>query len=183
MCGWVSDAMTCASRSKRERNCGSVGECLWQHLDGDRAIQTRIGRAIDLAHAAGANQIGDAVRTQLGTGLQVEGIVEHRGGRLEHRPVDEHRRIVLFEERFDLAQEFGVARALRREIHGAIARRPIDNRLIESGDPLPALGVHGRPPGRRPVYSSNESRSAVVAHAVPAAEMNWLVPCGNPLSK
>ena len=183
MCGWVSDAIDLRFPVEARAELRIGGECLWKHLDGDGAIQARVGRAIDLAHAAGANQVGDAVRTQLGTGLQVEGIVEHRGGRFEHRPVDEHRRIVLFEERFDLAPQFVVARALRREKHGAVAWRPIDDRLIESGDPLPALGVHGRPPGRRPVYSSNESRRAVVAHAVPAAEMNWLVPCGNPLSK
>ena len=159
------------------------GERLRKHLHGDGAIQTRVGRAIDLAHAAGANQVCDAVRAELGAGLQIEGIIEHCGGRFEHRPVDEHRRLVLFEERFDLAPQLVVARALRREKHGAIAGRPIEDRVIESGDLLPAFGVHGQASGRSPSLLFQREQRAVVAHAVPAAEMNWFVPCGNPLSK
>jgi hypothetical protein len=48
-------------------------EQLRQHLDRDVAIQPRIARAIDLAHAAGAEGGNDLVRTEAAAGTQRHG--------------------------------------------------------------------------------------------------------------
>ena len=49
----VSCEIVRASRSKRSRNCVRR-EGFGQDLDGDVAIEPRVARAVDLAHAAGA---------------------------------------------------------------------------------------------------------------------------------
>ena len=41
-----------------------------QDLDGDAAIQPRVARAIDLAHAAGADRLTDLIRTEAGAKRQ-----------------------------------------------------------------------------------------------------------------
>ena len=41
-----------------------------EHLDGDRAVQPRVGRLVDLAHAAGAERREDLVGPESGAGLQ-----------------------------------------------------------------------------------------------------------------
>ena len=41
-----------------------------EHLDGNRAIEPRVARAIDLAHAAGADRGDDLVRTKACAGLE-----------------------------------------------------------------------------------------------------------------
>ena len=56
MFGWLSDASTCASRSKRARRSGSAANASGQDLERDVALQLRVARAIDLAHAAGAER-------------------------------------------------------------------------------------------------------------------------------
>ncbi len=40
------------------------GERLGQHLDRDVALERRVGRPIDLAHAAGADRVTDLIRTE-----------------------------------------------------------------------------------------------------------------------
>ena len=50
---------------------GVLGELRRQHLDGDDAVQARVLRAIDLAHAAGADRRLDLVRTQTGPRLHL----------------------------------------------------------------------------------------------------------------
>ena len=47
---------------------GVGGERLGQDLDRDVAIQLRVARAIDLAHAAGAERGQDLVRAEAGAG-------------------------------------------------------------------------------------------------------------------
>ena len=50
--------------------CEPIGvgdELLWQHLERDVALQARVVRAIDLAHAADAYKRSDLVRTEAGT--------------------------------------------------------------------------------------------------------------------
>ena len=56
MCGWVSCEIARASRSKRSRNCGSPASCRGQDLDRDGAIEPRVARLVDLAHAARAER-------------------------------------------------------------------------------------------------------------------------------
>ena len=51
-----ADEIARASRSNRSRNCGSAAKCVGQDLDRDGAIEPRVARAIDLAHAAGAER-------------------------------------------------------------------------------------------------------------------------------
>ena len=61
MLGWLSDASTCASRSKRAMRSRVLGEGRGQDLDGDVAIELGVGGAIDRAHAALAERRDDFV--------------------------------------------------------------------------------------------------------------------------
>ena len=47
---------------------GIGGEAVRQDLDRDVAIELRVARAIDLAHAAGANDRDDLVGAEAGAG-------------------------------------------------------------------------------------------------------------------
>jgi hypothetical protein len=40
------------------------GEGVWQHLGGNRPLQVRVARGMDLAHAAHANQRGHLIRAE-----------------------------------------------------------------------------------------------------------------------
>ena len=62
MFGWLSDASSRASRSKRASRSGSLQRSR-EHLDGDVAAQLGVAGAIDLAHATGADP-----RRRSGTG-------------------------------------------------------------------------------------------------------------------
>ena len=70
MFGWLSDARSCASRSKRASRSGSRGERSRQNLDRDVALELRVARAIDLAHAAGAEGGEDLVGPETSTGTE-----------------------------------------------------------------------------------------------------------------
>ena len=50
-----------------------AGEFRGQHLDGDVAPELAVARAVDLAHAAGAEEVGDFVRSEPGAGLKGHG--------------------------------------------------------------------------------------------------------------
>ena len=54
-----------ASRAKRARRSGSAREVRRQDLDGDVAPELAVARAIDLAHAAGAERRHDRVWAEL----------------------------------------------------------------------------------------------------------------------
>ena len=73
MFGWFSDASTCASRWKRARRSGSSANDVGQDLERDVAIQLRVARAIDLAHAAGAEGGEDFVRAEARAGGEGQG--------------------------------------------------------------------------------------------------------------
>jgi len=47
-----------------------VGEMRRQHFDRDRAVQSRVGCFVDLAHAAGAQRGDELVRSEFGAGLE-----------------------------------------------------------------------------------------------------------------
>ena len=55
MCGWLELRDRRAPRARSARgSCGSLGELRRQDLDRDGAIEARVARLVDLAHAAGA---------------------------------------------------------------------------------------------------------------------------------
>ena len=63
MLGCESAAIALASAWKRDERVGVV-EVLRQHLDRDVALEPRVARAVDLAHAARAERRQDLVRAE-----------------------------------------------------------------------------------------------------------------------
>ena len=57
---------------------GIVGEVGREDLDRDRAVQPRVGRLVDLAHAAGAERDPDFIRPELRTCLEGHRRADHR---------------------------------------------------------------------------------------------------------
>jgi hypothetical protein len=55
MLGWLSEAITRASRSRRGRG-----------FDGHLAVQSRVGVAVDFAHTAGCQEALNPIGTQAG---------------------------------------------------------------------------------------------------------------------
>ena len=66
----LSEASTCASRLNRASRSESEREQFGQDLDRDLAIQFRIARAIDFAHASGAQSGEDFVRAEASAAVQ-----------------------------------------------------------------------------------------------------------------
>ena len=66
MLGWFSEARTCASRWKRATRSGSCVNSVGQELQRHVATEPRVAGAVDLAHAAGAQQAGDLVGAEAG---------------------------------------------------------------------------------------------------------------------
>ena len=64
MFGWFSEASILRLALKPREPLRIGGERLGQDLDRDVAIQLRVARAIDLAHAAGAERRQDLVRAE-----------------------------------------------------------------------------------------------------------------------
>jgi hypothetical protein len=64
MCGWLSEETARASRSKRARASGGVGEVGRQDLDGDFPRKPRVAGKVDLAHPARIEQRNDFIRAQ-----------------------------------------------------------------------------------------------------------------------
>ena len=56
MWGWLSAAMASASRSESQLALPVALGFSGEHLDGDRAIEARVTRTIDLTHAARAGR-------------------------------------------------------------------------------------------------------------------------------
>ena len=61
MFGWFSAAAARASCSNRWRRSASAENAIGQDLDRDVATQPRVARAVDVAHAARANQRDDFI--------------------------------------------------------------------------------------------------------------------------
>ena len=80
MCGCVSCEMARASRSNRSRNCGSPASVVWQDLDRDRAVESRVARFVHLAHATGAKQRQDFVGAKPRAGGQGHSLCDCTGG-------------------------------------------------------------------------------------------------------
>ena len=71
MFGWLSEASSCASRSKRARRSRIAARTRpGRILIATSRPQPRVARAIDLAHAAGAERRDDLVEAEAGAGLE-----------------------------------------------------------------------------------------------------------------
>ena len=73
MFGWFRDASVWASRVKPRQPVGIVREGVRENLERDIAIQLRIARAKDLAHAAFADRRGDVVGAKARAGGKCQG--------------------------------------------------------------------------------------------------------------
>ena len=64
MFGWLSDASTLGLTLEAREPIGVAMERLWQHLDGDVAVQLRIACPIHLTHASCAKCGDEFIRTE-----------------------------------------------------------------------------------------------------------------------
>ena len=111
-------------------------------LDGDGPVEARVPRAIDLAHAAGAERSGDLVRAE--PRARIEGHRLSPRCLREHLP-DEFRALVGAHETFDLRLQLRVPRAGLRQEGPALTGVTADGGMEEVVEPLPAFGnVAGR---------------------------------------
>ena len=76
---WLSDARSCASRSEAGEAVGVLRELGGEHLEGHVPPELRVGGAVDLAHAAGADRGRDPV---VG-----ERLADHEAGPAEPRAI------------------------------------------------------------------------------------------------
>ena len=75
MCGWVRAAIACASRRNRSRRRVSAAKSSGTTLQRDVAIEAGVEGAVDIAHAAGADQTPQLVGPQDGAGTEGHGEV------------------------------------------------------------------------------------------------------------
>ena len=75
MCGWLSEASTRASRSKRASRSGSFATSVEQHLDRHLAPEPGVAGAVHLAHASRAERREDLVVAQDPAGLKSHELV------------------------------------------------------------------------------------------------------------
>ena len=66
MCGWLSDASTCASRLNRASRSGSCANAAGRTFSATSRSKPRVAGAIDLAHPAGAEWHEDFVGSESG---------------------------------------------------------------------------------------------------------------------
>ena len=78
--GGSAPRVSCASRSKRISRSGSFAKDSRQDLERDVAIELRIARAVDLAHATGAERAADFIWSDPGAGAEAHEGVEGLGG-------------------------------------------------------------------------------------------------------
>ena len=141
MCGWLSARDGRASRSKRARTSGSADRCGGQHLDRDVAAEARVPRAIDLAHAAGAERGDDFVGTESGSGGQ-----EHPGNLAQNGP-----RVALpvAEEDDATAALHATGRRPRPRLYRSRTLEPVDRDFLDELEPHePGRGAPGVPRSR-----------------------------------
>ena len=70
---------------------GIGGDVLGQHLDGDGAVEPRVGGFVDLPHAARAEGGVDLVGAERGTRLECHGSVDRHSGLQLFMPVENNR--------------------------------------------------------------------------------------------
>ena len=70
MPGWFSEASTFGFAIEAGQPFRVARERLRQNLERDVAVETRVARPVNLAHAAGAERLDDLVHTKTRTGSQ-----------------------------------------------------------------------------------------------------------------
>jgi hypothetical protein len=113
-----------------------------QNFYCDRPTEARVGREIDLCHAARAEQSLDPVRADVAPRLEGCVGLEQRGGKLRHRSVDQYRRAIVRNERFHLAPQAIVTRSRSGQECPAICGVALEDRLVQLGDTTPSVRVH-----------------------------------------
>ena len=161
MCGWLSEAIARASRSKRSRARAFPSTRRPQHLDGHRAIEPGVAARVDVAHAAGAEQRLDLVDAQASarrqrrhvlivrTEISRQGIEDFFSRTL----AEASELLVCGQERADGGQQ--------RPIVAAQFARPREPLLRRSFERLLEHVLHASP-GRREGHAGPDSRPAVI---------------------
>ena len=140
---------------------GVVRDVRGEHLKGDRASQSRIAGAVDLAHAAATDRRHDFIRTQVYPGLKHRldchslPSRRHRHGTtdeaIDRRPFSEIAGVsVRHQERLDVVPRRVIVPTRLVEVAGAFLRRPVHRRLEHP--------LHAIPPGRRRSFVAPPSR-------------------------
>ena len=80
MCGCESCEIVLASRSKRWRDLGRRRRCYGRTLIATVALEPRVARAIDLAHAARADGREDLVGAELASGGEGQSAGQYTAG-------------------------------------------------------------------------------------------------------
>ena len=78
MCGWLSDEIARASRSKRSRSCGSAASARGRTLIAT-VRSSRVSRPVDLAHAARADERDDFIGPRRAPGDRLTGRPDYTG--------------------------------------------------------------------------------------------------------
>src|ERR1019366_5665077 len=110
------------------------GEAGRQYLDGYVALQARIARAVDFAHAAAADQLHNLEVAEPGAWTES---LDCRYRRAFQERID-----LLRKQRLHFGAQAGVGGAGMRQEPGALLRRKRDRRLIKLLDLFPALSLH-----------------------------------------
>jgi hypothetical protein len=114
----------------------AAAESPFGDLDGDVAVEARVARLVDLAHAAATDDLIDAIRAKLGAGIQ-----RIRGQDVSQRAVEHFLAgRVLSEQRLHFAAQFRVAPAGFVEKGGAVGRSPPERGMIQRFDLAPEFG-------------------------------------------
>jgi hypothetical protein len=120
-----------------------VHKCIGQNLERHLARQLCILRAIDLAHAAFADQIDDAIGADHRAGREIRRDAERRSSHVHQRAIDQSWRARLREQRFDLTSQLGVVTTHAGKVRASRSRLLLHRRLIDARDLLPAFRRHG----------------------------------------
>jgi hypothetical protein len=143
---------------------GMGREGLGEDLDRDIAPEPRIARAINLSHAAAAEQRVERVDADAAA-LPVRVVVDQFRGDLHRGRREKPRRRWLLEERPDLALQGVIPPAGAGHERGSFGRRPFHRRVIDLFDLSPAIGAHaGRAILRPTVEASLLSRQFYQQH-------------------
>ena len=80
MFGWLSEASDLRFALESREPIRVVGERVGQDFQRDVAFELRVARAIDLAHASGADGGDDFIRAETRAGSEGQGCRDYTGG-------------------------------------------------------------------------------------------------------
>ena len=154
--GWFSEASRCASRSNRARRSGSSGKDRRQDLDRDFASQCHVARAIDLAHASGAERRQNLVMA-----------IDRRLRQRRHRrPFGKVAGLSMRgEQRLDFSLQRSIPATRLVEKRVAVLRRELDRVLKQRFDSIPAGVARHRPPAFGFLVRRRYSQARAVCHS------------------